>query len=210
MNDELQNHLLAELTPVRPCNPWRRIGIWVLFALAYVGAILALRGLRPDLAYELTHLSYGLEIGLTGLLAVIAGAAAMLSAIPGERPRLLSISATIGAGGIGALVISAGLQLSMPDWRLVLDTGHARVTALLVAFALPPALLLLCQIRRLAPTRLRRTCALIGVAATAVSYLILRLSLQDDTILHVLLWCYLPMIALIGGFYLLGRRLLRW
>ncbi len=211
MNQDIYARLTEDLTPVTPISRRRCVALWLGFALGYIVMFVLLMGMRADIHTKLADAAYTLEMGLCSVLIIGTGVAAMLSALPGINTRLLHVGATLGAAAIGALVVSTALSMAMPGWwNEALNIGHLRVTAMLVGLSLPPMLWLLYHIKRAAPTHLRRTGMLTGLAASGCAYLILRLTMADDNLINVLLWCYLPMVALIALSYYTARLWLRW
>ena len=65
-------------------------------------------------------------------------------------------------------------------------------------------------LRRFASTHSRWTGMVALLAAFSVGALWLRLHEETDSIDHVVLWHYLPMVAISLAGWWLGRRLLKW
>lgn len=210
MSDDLIRCLSSELNAVKPLRRRWCICEWMVFALVYVALSVVVLGLRPDMEEQLSKPAYLVELALCVTLSLLGGAAALISTTPGLRTQRLHWWALGGAGAIAALVVGNALLLAMPLGAVSFDLTHLYVTALLLGLSLPPVLVLRFMIRRGTPTRPLQTGLLAGLSATITAYMVLKLSMPGDSLVNVLLWCYLPMAGFVMACRALAWKLLRW
>ncbi|PKP72387.1 MAG: DUF1109 domain-containing protein, partial [Alphaproteobacteria bacterium HGW-Alphaproteobacteria-5] len=119
--------LAEEARPVRRLrSPAVRMVVWFLLSSLYVAFVVAVMGVRADLAAKLVDVRWLVEQGATLLTGLMAAAAAFCAVVPG-RPRwehampLFPASIWLGVlliGSIGAWMDSGNLIAQItPDWR---------------------------------------------------------------------------------------------
>jgi hypothetical protein len=173
--------------------------------------IAATLGFRPDLDLAVAGSMFWMKLAYTGSLGLIA-LAALLSLIRPEArlPRWLwLLSAPVALLGL----VSAHELAAMPrdDWSLIWLGQTWRICSMLISlFALPVAGALVFFARRFAPTRLRATGAVIGLASGAVSATLYSLHCPEAAASFVLTWYSLGIVAATAVGAELGPRLLRW
>jgi len=208
--DKLIATLVSEGGAVKEApRPVVSCAVWILGALFYVATlVLGYFGARPDLAAKLVEPLFAAETFSLLALIVTASYAATLLSFPDLYQRKRALLLPIIAAATFALVLALEWMADTPPAP---PPPHAMECLLCITLlALPPALIIFYKIRRMASTRP----ALAGCAALLASFgigaLTLRLSEPTDSISHLLVWHYLPMIAvgLIG--LALGRKIFRW
>jgi hypothetical protein len=207
-HDELIAQLAEQATPVRRApHPFMLFTVWLACAGIYIAAAISWFGVRSDLV---TMLHTPLYLGEIALLATIIISCALSSALLGypdlyQKPRLLLSPVIVFILLVGVMVLSwqGNPDATAPDHGLSC-TLHITLMSLL------PAVVLFYGIGKLACTHSAKAgiCALL--TSFSIGALIARLGEQTDSITHIAIWHYLPMlgVALVGT--LLGRILLRW
>ncbi|MDI4655683.1 DUF1109 domain-containing protein [Xanthobacter autotrophicus] len=210
--DTLIDALAGDLsaTPVRSVRRTLALAFACGSAVS-AAAMLALLGLRPDMASALATASFWIKLifpfglAVAGLMAVDRlgrpGAAAGRGYVVG-----------IAVAGTMALLASIQLATAPRDAMRPLLLGHTldHCTALIMLLALPILAAGMYAMRQMAPTRLRLAGAAVGVTAGALSAAIYAIACDETALPFVTLW-YGAGIALTGVLgALLGPRLLRW
>jgi hypothetical protein len=181
---------------------------WLGWALAYLVLSLAISGLRPDWMEKLHQPWFAAEVA--ALLCILAAAllgAALLS-YPDLHQKRGAAFAPLTALLLFLPLILAAYHADSPPAPLPAHSFECTLSILMVA--LPPAAWTFYAMRRYASTHYRLAGSVALLAAFSVGALWLRLHEVNDSILHLILWHYLPMLAvsLIGLW--LGKKLLKW
>ena len=210
--ERLIESLTADVPPVARRSSALRLALSLAVAVAVVLVLIAATlGFRPDLDLAMAGTMFWLKLAYTGSLALVALAALPSLLRPEARPPrwlwLLAVPVAL-LGLVTAWELSAmpydefiGVWLGR-TWRVC--------SALIFVFAVPVAAALTLVARRFAPTRLRATGALIGLASGAVAATLYSLHCPEAGASFVLTWYSggIALAALAGA--LLGPRLLRW
>lgn len=210
--DSLIDSLAAGLRPAVPGTPHRLVMLALAVAVPVVLLIVIMPiGLRPDLAVAVTGSMFWMKIAYTATIGAVAVAAAAVLFRPETSPPrwlwLLAVPVAVFAMG------SIREAMSMPpsDFTAMwFGPSWTVCSGLILALSLPVAAALTLVARRLAPTRLRATGAMIGLASGGLSATLYSLHCPEAGASFVLTWYTLGMIApaVVGA--LLGPRLLRW
>lgn len=209
--DDLIRVLATGAKPVeRLAHPAWRALTWMMLSVAYVGVVLWLVGLRPDLPAKLADQRFLIEVGAALLTSMMAAAAAFCAGCPGrpvwERfapfPFLAVWLASLGEG----------------CWRQWTQSGpdglHLQVDFTcfqnISAVGLIPAIVILFMIKKGAPIAPKSATGLAVLAATALAAAALRLFHPQDMSLMLLVWQFgsVALLALVGFFA--GQFFLRW
>lgn len=207
--DTLIATLAQEAAPLKPApHPFVLFAQWLGGATAYIALTLLYSGLRPDLLARLHSPLYLLELVL--LLGTIATASlsAALLAFPDMHQKRRMAFLPVLMFALLAVLIAISWQADSPPSP---PPVHSVECLLYIAFlALLPAAWMFYSMRKFASTHHYLAGSIALLAAFSIGALSLRLSEQTDSILHVMQWHYLPMIAvsLIGLW--LGKVLLKW
>ena len=198
-------------TPTRRLRPpIVRLAVWIALSLPWIALIVALMGLRSDLAAKLQEQRWIVEQGAALAVALTAAMAALCAGVPGrpmwERAApLLPLSVWLGTLSLGCLqeILSAGSQ------GLGFQTDWACLPGI-VMIGLGPGVAMALMLRRGAPMAPVLSVGLGGLAASALADFGLRLSHPQDASLMVIVW-QVGTVALLTTFSaVLGRRLVRW
>ena len=210
--DQLVISLGASATRQRRGTIPQRIALGVIAGGVVTLAIIVLRlGFRPDLAVAMHGFAFWMKATYTLSLAIIATlATAHLARPEARRPRWLGLAA-LPIAGLALLAAGELVRTPLSDWPELWSGISWRVCSRWVAtLALPILAGLMIAFRRFAPTRLRLTGAVAGLAAGATAATLYSLHCPEVSAVFVLTWYSLgiAVAATIGG--LLGPRLLRW
>lgn len=209
--------LIASLSAqAKPTKKLRSPAYWAVRMLAvlavYGAGTQIFLGLRPDLSQQLSRPFYACEVATLVLLLIASALAAVLAMYPDayQKPRLLKLPY-----GLFILVFALNMvQLFMPlDERMVMPSpeAHAMECAICIAaLALIPSAFIFALLRKGASVRQSQAGSFTVLAASAMGCLTLRLAEDNDSIMHLLQWHYVPtfLFAMIGVF--LGKWLLKW
>lgn len=209
---ELARKLSADLAPVPPSFVMQRLfaglGAGALVSILWVLAVL---GLRPDLADALATPMFWLKLAYPLSLACVAALAAERLARPAApaRDRLVWLAAPLAAV---ALVGIVQFVTAAPVSRhAIVMGGSARLCPLLVLVSsVPPLFGLVWAMRGLAPTRLLETGAVIGLAAGGTGAFAYAWHCTEWGAPFLALWYTAGILAaaILGALF--GPLLLRW
>lgn len=207
--DRLIETLTDEALPAKPVgHPYKLSKQWGVAATVYLLLILLVTGLRPDIAEKWQDPWWIAE--LLALLAVFVSASlsAALLAWPDLHQKRALVFLPIWTLTFFALAIYFAWQADSPPAPLPPHTFECTLSIALVTFL--PAAWTFYGMRQFASTHYRAAGSIALLSAVSLGALWLRLYELNDSIVHVILWHYLPMlgIGVIGVW--IGRRLLKW
>ena len=210
--DALIDSLTADVAPVRAHMVESR----VLLGLALGGIVTALvvlywLGMRPDFAHAL----YGSTIWMKWAYTLSLAAVALVGAMQLARPERQQLGWLWFA--LLPVILLAGLAMAqlattpVAEWRTLWMGDSWRQCSMRVALlAVPIFGGLLWAFRKLAPTRLRLTGAMAGLAAGGFAATLYGFACPETSALFVLTWYSLGILVAMGVGALLGPRVLRW
>jgi hypothetical protein len=204
--------LSKDLAPVPPGFVARRIALGSLggFAIS-IALVIALLGPRPDLPFALQTAMFWVKLVYPISLAVIAGLASERLARPAGSAHARAIWLAVPVGLVVALAVLQLVFAPPPARMELLMGGSARLCPFLVlAAAVPPLLGFVWAMRGLAPTRLRETGAVIGLAAGGAGAFAYAWHCTETGAPFLAVWYTvgIALAALLG--WLAGPRVLRW
>jgi hypothetical protein len=177
---------------------------------ALILMLLAL-GLRPDIARAMAGMMFWMKIAYTASIAALALAAAFVLTRP-EAPVPRGLWFALAPIAVFAALSARELADAPAADRLDIWMGQtwAVCPAIVLSLSLPIMAALMVAARGLAPTQLRLSGAVIGLAAGGAAAAIYSLHCPEATATFVFSWYTLGIMlaAAVGG--LLGPRLLRW
>jgi hypothetical protein len=168
-------------------------------------------GFRPDLDLAMAGSMLWMKLAYTASLALVAIVALLTLIRPeGRPPRWLWLLA-VPVALLGFVSAHELAGLPHDDWlALWLGQTWRLCSGLIALFAMPIGGTLVVFVRRFAPTRLRATGAVIGLASGAGSATLYSLHCPEAGASFVLTWYSLGIaVATVVG-WALGPRLLRW
>jgi hypothetical protein len=209
-SDDLIKQLAVGVTPVKKgLSPFALAFNWLAIMCVYSLVVMLIMGGRADLYTQMKSPLFISEIlSLAGLVASSTLSAALLS-YPDlyQKRKLLSLPYFFAALFLTVLVV-AWLADNPPapppeeeGWICLLSIS---------LIALFPSAGIFYAVRRMATTHATHAGCCAVLAAFGIGALLLRLEEQTDSISHIVLWHYLPMLAVAYIGMQLGKLLLKW
>jgi hypothetical protein len=207
--EELINRLARDNVAVKPApHPYMLSLQWMGWAVAYLVVSLMFSGLRPDLAAKLHEPLFVAELAALAGIFIATSLSASLLAFPDMHQLRWLAFAPVIAFALFVLVMILAWQSDNPPAPLPMHSFQCTLAITLVS--LLPAAWVFYVMRKFASTHyhLAGSCALLF--AFSIGAIWLRLYELNDSIMHVIEWHYLPMIAFgIAGLWL-GKNVLKW
>ncbi|RFC35236.1 MAG: hypothetical protein DID92_2727744087 [Candidatus Nitrotoga sp. SPKER] len=181
---------------------------WMGAAGIYLAVSLTLFGLRPDLLEKFHSVWFVAEIGvLLGILIVTSISAALLAFPDLYQKRNLALAP---AWMLALFLLTLFLAWRADNPLIPLPVHSFECTLGITVMSLLPTVWIFSSMRRYASTHYRLAGSVALLSAFSVGALWLRLHEVNDSIVHVIKWHYLPMLAIgIIGLWL-GQRVLKW
>lgn len=181
---------------------------WIGWAVGYILLSLIFSGLRPDLMLKLHEPWFVAEVTiLTGIFIATALSAALLSFPDMHQMHKPAFSPAV-MFVLFVLIMFLSWQADRPPAPLPVHSFECTVS--IIVFSLLPAFWTFFEMRKFASTHYRWAGSTALLSAFSVGALWLRLHEANDSIMHVVQWHYLPMIAIgITGLWL-GKVMLKW
>lgn len=207
--DALVERLAQDTLPLRPAPHPYKLGLsWLLGAAAYLVISLAVSGVRPDWLQQLQHPWLQAELILLVLMCVSTALSAAVLAFPDMHQRSWLTRVPLVLFGVFGVVMLLAWHADQPPAPLPIHSFECTLSIL--AAALLPAAWVVYTLRRYASTHVRWAGSTALLFAFSVGALWLRLHEVNDSVMHVILWHYLPVIA-VGWLGLsVGQKWLRW
>ncbi len=207
--NELIDKLAQDTVPVRPAHHPFMLSIeWMVVAGFYLAAAMMLSGARHDLLLKLHDPWFSGEIAaLVGVFISTALSAALLSYPDLHQKRRIAF-APVAAFAIFVLVMLFAWRADNPPAPLPVHSFECTLSITLLSVL--PAGWIFFVMRQFASTHSHWAGGIAFLFAFSIGALWLRLYEQNDSIMHVVEWHYLPMIifGLIGMW--LGKTVLKW
>ncbi len=181
---------------------------WLAVAVAYLIVALTISGLRPDWLQQLHKPWFVIEVLVLAGIFISTALSAAILAFPDLHQQRRAAFAPVWVFALFVIVIIFALLADEPPAPLPMHSFECTLSILL--FSLLPCVAIFYAMRKLAST-----CPLLsGVVAALFAFssgaLWLRLHEQTDSVIHVIEWHYLPMLAIgLVGLWL-GKCLLKW
>ncbi len=181
---------------------------WMGAAAAYLALLLAFSGLCPNLGSKLHEPWFIAEMfALAGVFIATSASAAVLAFPDLHQMRRVAFAPVIAFALFGLVMFLAWRADNPPA---ALPAHRFECTLSIIGVALLPAGWTFYSLRRFASTHYHWTGMVALFSAFSVGALWLRLHETNDSIMHVVQWHYLPMIAFgIAGLWI-GKVLLKW
>ena len=201
--------LAEDRLPAKPASHPFMLSIkWMMAALAYLLASLLISGLRPDLMIKLHEPWFIAEIAaLVGIFIATSLSAALLS-FPDLHQMRRAAFAPVIMFALFALVMFFAWRTDNPSAPLPVHNFECTISITLLS--LLPIFWTFLKMRKLASTHYHLAGCCTLLFAFSIGAIWLRLHEINDSIMHVVQWHYLPMIAfgLVGLW--LGKVMLKW
>lgn len=210
--DDLIASLAADLSPTPRHAVERRVALGIgAGAAVTLALVLTTLGFRPDLAQALHGFTFWMKWAYTIAFGAIAMAATLHLTRPEARRVHWLWLLVVPIGLLACIAAFDLMHTPAADWQTMWLGDSWRVCAMrVVLFSVPIFAGLIWSFRRFAPTRLRLTGAVAGLASGGCAATLYALACPETAALFVLTWYSLGIgLATIGG-ALAGPRLLRW
>lgn len=207
--DDLINKLAQDTATVkRAPHPYTLSIQWMAVAMFYLAVSLLISGTRHELFAKLHDFWFAAEIAaLAGIFISTSLSAALLSYPDLHQKRRIAY-APVSMFVLFVLVMFFAWQADIPPAPL--PAHNIECTLSIMLLALLPAAWTLYVMRKFASTNTNWAGGIALLFAFSTGALWLRLYEENDSILHVIEWHYLPMIAFgLAGMWL-GKALLKW
>jgi len=207
--DALIDKLSRDAQPVRSARLTPLFASWFLGIGLYVGLLLLfIFKPRPDLAQKLGEPLFMAEIASLILLIAATSLSATVLSFPDQWQRSWAVSPPLGALALFIFVI---ILEWLADYPPSPKPEHSIECSLaIIAASALPALWMFIRIRHMAPVHLKLAGSVALLAAFAIGALALRLSEMTNSIDHVIIWHYLPMIGIGIAGLAVGQRFFKW
>ena len=204
--DEVVSALVRDLKPVSPLpTPGVRAWHWGVTAAVAGSLVTTVFGLRPDLIRAAGTLNFQAHTVLLVLATILAGGAALVLAIPGERlSRARRLAPIAAAGGwVAWLLVELASAVDQSPAAWTIDFGWGCVAKAMTIAAVPGAALLL-MVGRGASVETRRAVTFAALASAGVGALGVEVTCPKTEAMHLLIWhagpiVVLPLIAAVAG-----------
>lgn len=207
--EQLVAKLAEEVAAVRPAPHPFMLSLKLTGAAAvYLAVSLAISGLRPDLAQALQQPWFIAEIVALLLLFIATATGAALLAFPDLHQKRSLAFAPAWMFALFLLVVFFAWKADNPPAPLPVHSFQCTISITLLS--LLPAAWTFYAMRKFASTHSRWAGSIAALSAFGVGALWLRLHEVNDSIIHLIQWHYLPMIAISVIGLWLGKVLLRW
>lgn len=210
--EDLIESLAARGGAVEARPAWRRFALATAAALAGAGALmLALLGVRPDLASAASDAMFWTKLVFAGLLA----GAGLIGSLRLSRPgiRLGRIAEALAAPVIAIWVLAlVTLFEAQPDTRAALVLGRTWKTCPwnIALLSVPAFIAVTWAMKGYAPTNLRLAGAVAGLTSGALATLVYSLHCPESAPAFIAVWYVLGIAAAALAGAALGPRVLRW
>lgn len=207
--DELVATLAKDGATVKPAlHPYALCALWMAGAIVYLALSLLYSGLRPDLMQKFHEPWFVAEIAaLLGIFATTSLSAAIL-AFPDLHQMRRVVFLPVLMFALFILTIFLSWHADSPPAPLPEHSFECTLDISL--FALLPAVWIFYSMRKFASIHYQWAGSIALLSAFSIGALWLRLHEQNDSILHLIQWHYLPMVVCgVLGLWL-GKVVLKW
>jgi len=209
MIDNLIDSLIADAVELKPApHPFTLSLQWLGVAAIYLALSFALFGQRPDLAAQFHQPWFTAEIAALLCILVATSLSAALLVFPDLHQQRGFAFAPLAAFVLLIVVLFFAWQADTPPALLPVHSFECTISIAL--FSLLPAGGMFFVMHHFASTHYRWAGSVALLFAFSVGALWLRLFEVNNSIVHVIEWHYLPMLAIgVTGMWL-GKKILKW
>jgi hypothetical protein len=206
--DDLIGKLCNELEPTPPRCPYRRVSVWLLLSLVYLGAVVAYLGIRPDIQERLMDSVFLFETSLAFIMLVTASLASSWLSFPDciQRTWMKIVPATIfGVFVLWIIVRSIEEQMGL---MATLHIGHCAHEGILME-AIPIIALVIITMKG-HTTQPYWSMFMNILAVSSLGWIGLRLTCSMDEMGHSFINHLLPFAIVGAGLGFFARKLFKW
>lgn len=207
--DELINKLAQDTSTLKPApHPYTLSLQWMGVAMAYLVVALMFSGVRPDLLAKLHEPLFVAELAaLIGIFVTTSLSASLLSFPDLHQLRRVTFAPVI-AFALFVVVMFIAWQADNPPASLPIHSFECTMSITMVSFL--PAVWIFYAMRKFASTHYHLAGCCTLLFAFSIGAIWLRLYEVNNSIIHVIEWHYLPMIAFGMAGLWLGKVFLKW
>jgi hypothetical protein len=189
-HDRLIERLTEDLKPVRRRRPSQDLAIVAAICAIELALFFAMGAARPDAMKMMHQPSVCWRLGSLGLIALTSGALAILSFNPAYSPKrgISWVALIVVICLVSGMLIGAGPDAHFSIIRRLYWQGGLQCTTKVVLLSIPPVIGLALLMRRGAPTDIRRTALLSGLAAASWGAFVFVFACPSDDPLYIAVW----------------------
>ncbi len=207
------NQLIAQLSSEAPtkkpmASPWRRAAKWLVGLAVYGLLLFGLIDPRPDFAQRLQTIPFLLELVLLLAIIITSTLSAATLSFPDhyQKPALARLPGVFFVLFIALMLYQWLTAPVIPSLAMV----ECMCTLFITIYAFLPAVWLFFMMRDATTTQPAFAGSVVVLSAFSLGAVLLRVSESNDSIMHFIVFHYLPMLAAAYVGVVLGRKLLRW
>jgi hypothetical protein len=208
--DDIIAALAQDITPVTLATPpFALFFRWIIATIFYMAFLLSILGVREDIVDKLASSSLFLAeiIALAAVLMSALFSAAAISFPDMHQKHFFVWLPTLMLQIFIAVLFASFLNDNPPAPA---PMHGFECLACIVLCSILPAITILYTLRRYATTHYYLCGGIAMLAATSLGCLVLRLSEQTDSIMHLITWHYVPlMVCSMFGVWI-GKKCLKW
>ncbi len=206
--EQLIENLSHGLQPVKAnACPYKTFVKWVGFVFLYTVIILLISGVRADIIVKLSSPLFITEIVMLVLLVISTSLSASFLSFPDICQKRYTILF------LAPLLLFSGVLLLeyIGDKPPIGNVVHGIECLLCITmFAILPSFIIFKLLRKQATTHYYLAGMVAILSASSIGAIILRISENNDSVIHLIKWHYLPVIVLSLFGLWLGRKILKW
>ena len=189
-HDRLIERLTEDLKPVRRRRPSLDLAIVAAICAIELALFFAMGAARPDMMKMMHQPSVCWRLGSLGLIALTSGALAILSFNPVYSPKrsIGWLALIVMICLVSGVLIGAGPDAQLSLIRRLYWQGGLQCTTKVVLLSIPPVIGLALLMRRGAPTDIRRTALLAGLASASWGAFVFVFACPSDDPLYIAVW----------------------
>ena len=189
-HDRLIERLTEDLKPVRRRRPSLDLAIVAAICAIELALFFAMGAARPDMMKMMHQPSVCWRLGSLGIIALTSGALAILSFNPVYSPKrsIGWLALIVMICLVSGVLIGAGPDAQLSLIRRLYWQGGLQCTTKVVLLSIPPVIGLALLMRRGAPTDIRRTALLAGLASASWGAFVFVFACPSDDPLYIAVW----------------------
>lgn len=211
--DDFIEKLANDVSKETPRTPPSRV-TFSIFALVIVyGVVLqAVLGIQPEISWQLSSWIFVTEVGLLFLISLTSCTAVAYFAYPDLKQRVFPERFKYFVAGLVVLLLllQGSYAAEYAEVEQVSPPHTIECSICILLAAILPAFLLSVVVKKGATTRPLGSAFAVAVGSCSFCALALRLAEDNNSVTHIFIWHYLPIVLVTVFAVLVGRRLFRW